>query len=124
MSAHHKGTASLAHETGECATSYCGRSSLQNKTAADVDSPLRPGVQHLIYAPEDMAVAVIIPGTAALTFRGQDSDTEHIAEWSRRDIEVAKTLLRDAINQLDRASLSPGPVPLPYQVPIAPPRAW
>lgn len=79
----------------------------------------RQHASKLWFHPYELAVAVVLPGTAALIFRGQKSDTDHLAEWNRRDIEVAKTLLRDALNQLDAAGhpqQSSAPAVLPQQL--------
>lgn len=86
------------------------------------EAPYRSGTQRLTFAPEDMGVAVVIPGKDAMIFRGQESDLIPLAELTSRDREIAKTLLRDAINRLDGIGQKPYPVGVPIQQPY--PSQW
>ena len=78
-------------------------------------SPLRDGVQTMVYERADMFVTVVIPGTAAMVFRGRESDDLALTEWTSRDRQVAKALLLDALNRLNATG---------QPMPIAPSRTW
>jgi hypothetical protein len=88
---------------------------------ADSESPLREGVRTLMYGPEDLGVAVIIPGANSILFRGGENDTLQLAEYTRRDITIARALLQDAMNRLDSVN-QPYPIPVPQPYPGRP--AW
>jgi len=98
---------------------------MNGSAEGDVESPLREGVQALMYGPEDMGVAVIVPGTVAIMFRGGENDLQQLAEYTRRDIAIARALLMDAMNRLDSLQQQPYPRPAVQLPPLYPgPQPW
>lgn len=86
---------------------------------ADVDrteSQTREGYRTAMYQESAISVTVVIPGAPMLLFDGTHPTPEQIQQLSQRDIAIARAMLLDALNQINRGVV-PAPIALPIQQP-------
>lgn len=90
-----------------------------SSTDADVDRteiPTRPGVRTIYSYPGDLSVTVVIPDMPILCFGNVSPTEEQLAELTQRNRTIAKAMLLDAINQLNRYAPAV-PAAMPVQQP-------